>query len=126
MANNFLQQDLLKRISMMMKNKTNSAMKCSYAIGLPLLAVAMILLSVPKLNATVSDNESDRNSPTLSGKEIIGMNEVYDPSDNSGSQARTEKDYIRMDGLSTDTAKNREKRDEKQQKQVKISWKGGR
>ena len=125
MANNFHQQDLLKRISMMMKNKTNSAMKCSYAIGLPLLAVAMILLSVPKLNATVSDNESARNSLSLSGKEINGMNEVYDTVDNSATPTRTEIDYGRMDGLSADTAKNREKIDEKQQKQVKISWKDG-
>ena len=125
MANNFLQQDLLKRIRMMMKNKTNSAMKCSYAIGIPLLAGAMILLSVPKLNATVSDNESDRNSPTLSGKEIIGMNEVYDTSDDSGSQTWTGEDYSRMSGVSADTAKNRGKIDVKQKQQVKIRMEDG-
>ncbi len=53
LANNFRQRDLHKRITMMMKNKTNKQMKWNYAAGLPVLLLAMIALSVPKLNAKV-------------------------------------------------------------------------
>ena len=57
LANNFRQRDLHKRITMMMKNKTNNRKKWAYAIGLPVLAMAMIVLSVPKLNAKVVEKE---------------------------------------------------------------------
>ena len=53
MANDFLQRDLQKRITMMMKNKTNTVKKWGYALALPLLVLIMVVLSVPKLNATV-------------------------------------------------------------------------
>ena len=60
LANNFRQRDLHKRITMMMKNKTNKQMKWNYAAGLPVLLLAMIALSVPKLNAKVVENEIEK------------------------------------------------------------------
>jgi len=57
MANDFLQRDLQKRITMMMKNKTNTAKKWGYALSLPLLVLIMIVLSVPKLNATIVEEQ---------------------------------------------------------------------
>ena len=54
LANNLLQRDLHKRISMMMKNKTNSSLRWSYGIVLPVLAMIMVVLSIPKLNASES------------------------------------------------------------------------
>ena len=51
LANNFHQRDLHKRITMMKKEKTNRKMGLNYAMMLPVLFMAMIILSVPTLNA---------------------------------------------------------------------------
>ncbi|WP_019540417.1 M56 family metallopeptidase [Proteiniphilum acetatigenes] len=51
LANNFRQRDLHKRITMMKKNKTNRHVKWNYTMVFPVLFLAMIALSVPKLNA---------------------------------------------------------------------------
>ena len=59
MANDFLQRDLQKRITMMMKSKTNTAKKWGYALALPLLVLIMVVLSVPKLNATIVKQQED-------------------------------------------------------------------
>ena len=59
MANDFLQRDLQKRITMMMKNKTSTAKKWGYALALPLLVLIMVVLSVPKLNATIVEQQKD-------------------------------------------------------------------
>ena len=59
MANDFLQRDLQKRITMMMKNKTSTAKKWGYALALPLLVLIMVVLSVPKLNATIVEQQED-------------------------------------------------------------------
>lgn len=56
LANNFRQRDLHKRITMMMKSKTNKRMKWNYTVALPVLFLAMVALSVPKLNAKVEMN----------------------------------------------------------------------
>lgn len=58
LANNFRQRDLHKRITMMKKDKTDSRMKWNYAMTLPVLFLAMIVLSVPKLNAKVMEKEN--------------------------------------------------------------------
>lgn len=58
LANNFHQRDLLKRITMMKKDKTNRRMKWNYAMILPVLFLAMIALSVPKLNAKVVEKDN--------------------------------------------------------------------
>lgn len=58
LANNFHQRDLHKRITMMKKNKTNRRVKWSYAMALPVLFMAMIVLSAPKLNATAVGDQS--------------------------------------------------------------------
>ncbi len=62
LANNFRQRDLHKRITMMMKNKTNKQMKWSYTAALPVLFLAMVVLSVPKLNAKVVEKEIENTS----------------------------------------------------------------
>ncbi len=59
LANNFHRRDLHKRITMMMKNKTNNRMKWSYAMVLPALFLAVTLLSIPKLNASIRERELD-------------------------------------------------------------------
>lgn len=51
LANNFRQRDLHKRIKMMTKNRTNKQMKWGYSAAFPVLLLAMVALSVPKLNA---------------------------------------------------------------------------
>ncbi len=75
MANDFLQRDLQKRITMMMKNKTNTAKKWGYALSLPLLVLIMIVLSVPKLNATIVEqqekNEIENTINSQDGEEVI-------------------------------------------------------
>ena len=75
MANDFLQRDLQKRITMMMKNKTNTAKKWGYALSLPLLVLIMIVLSVPKLNATIveqqEENEIENTINLQDGEEVI-------------------------------------------------------
>lgn len=43
---------------MMMKNRTNNRMKWNYTLTLPALFLAMMALSVPKLNATIPEKES--------------------------------------------------------------------
>jgi Antirepressor regulating drug resistance, predicted signal transduction N-terminal membrane component len=78
LANNFRQRDLHKRITMMIKNKTNSKLKWSYAIGIPMLALAVIVLSVPKLHATASEKET---AEAVAGKIVVpeqSMGEVID------------------------------------------------
>lgn len=62
LANNFRQRDLHKRITMMMKNKTNKQLKWSYTAALPVLFLAMVVLSVPKLNAKVVEKEIENTS----------------------------------------------------------------
>lgn len=62
LANNFRQRDLHKRITMMMKNKTNKQLKWSYTAALPVLFLAMGVLSVPKLNAKVVEKEIENTS----------------------------------------------------------------
>lgn len=59
LANNFRQRDLHKRIIMMKRNKTNRRMKWNYVMALPVLFLAMIALSVPKLNAGIPEKESN-------------------------------------------------------------------
>lgn len=59
LANNFRQRDLHKRITMMKKNKTNRRMKWSYAMAFPALFIAMMALSVPKLNANIREKKSE-------------------------------------------------------------------
>lgn len=59
LANNFRQRDLNKRITMMKKNKTNRRMKWNYAMALPALFIAMIALSVPKLDASIPEKKSN-------------------------------------------------------------------
>lgn len=58
LANNFRQRDLYKRITMMKKIKTDSRMKWNYAMVLPVLFLAMVALSVPKLNASIPEEKS--------------------------------------------------------------------
>src|SRR5690554_3654032 len=43
----------------MMKTKTNNRVKWNYAMALPVLFLAMILLSIPKLNASMHERELD-------------------------------------------------------------------
>ncbi|NLZ94483.1 MAG: TonB-dependent receptor plug domain-containing protein [Bacteroidales bacterium] len=75
MANDFLQRDLQKRITMMMKNKTSTAKKWGYALSLPLLVLIMVVLSVPKLNATIveqqEENEIENTINSQDGEEVI-------------------------------------------------------
>ncbi len=60
LANNFRQRDLHQRIIMMMKSRTNQQKKWNYALTLPVLFLAMIALSVPKLNAENIEREGDQ------------------------------------------------------------------
>ena len=60
LANNFRQRDLHKRITMMMKTKSNKRMKWNYAAALPVLFLAMVALSVPKLNAKMVEKEAEK------------------------------------------------------------------
>ena len=69
LANNFRQRDLHKRITMMMKNKTNKRMKWNYTVALPVLFLAMVALSVPKLNASIPEKES--NEPVNSSENVL-------------------------------------------------------
>ena len=59
LANNFRQRDLHKRITMMKKNKTDRRMKWNYLMTLPAVLLAMIALSVPKLNASIPEKKSN-------------------------------------------------------------------
>ncbi|MDR2815465.1 MAG: TonB-dependent receptor plug domain-containing protein [Proteiniphilum sp.] len=58
LANNFRRRDLHKRIIMMKKNKTNRRMKWNYAMAFPVLFLAMVALSLPKMNAKVAAKEN--------------------------------------------------------------------
>ena len=71
LANNFLQRDLRKRIHMMMKNKTNQRMKWSYLFALPMAAIAMIVLSAPKLNASVQQKDTKKAKSLLQDRDTI-------------------------------------------------------
>ncbi len=62
LANNFRQRDLHKRITMMMKTKSNKRMKWNYTVALPVLFLAMVALSVPKLKAKVVEKEVENSS----------------------------------------------------------------
>ncbi len=53
MANNLRHRSLHKRITMMMKTKSNNNQKWNYAIAVPVLFLAVITLSLPTLNAKV-------------------------------------------------------------------------
>ncbi|HHV86996.1 MAG TPA: TonB-dependent receptor plug domain-containing protein [Petrimonas sp.] len=68
LANNFRQRDLHKRIIMMKKNKTNKRMKWNYMAALPILFLAMIVLSVSKLNAKAAEKESAETIGTVAEK----------------------------------------------------------
>lgn len=57
LANNFRRHNLHKRITMMIKTKTNKSMKWSYAIFIPVLFLAITSLSIPNLNAKVIEND---------------------------------------------------------------------
>ncbi|MDD4778416.1 MAG: TonB-dependent receptor plug domain-containing protein, partial [Fermentimonas sp.] len=59
LANNFRQRDLHKRITMMIKTKTNNKMKWAYTSAFPVLILAVVALSVPKLNAQVIRENSN-------------------------------------------------------------------
>lgn len=58
LANNFRQRDLHKRITMMMKNRSKNQRKWNYMALFPVLFLAMVALSIPKLNASVPEKES--------------------------------------------------------------------
>ncbi len=64
LANNFRQRDLHKRITMMIKTKTNNRIKWAYTAFSPVLLIAMIALSVPELNARVVENNPQPNTLT--------------------------------------------------------------
>ncbi len=95
LANNFRQRDLHKRITMMMKNKTNKRMKWNYTAALPVLFLAMVALSVPKLNAKVMEKEAEETIETVAEKitvagqvldeagQVIPMVAVINKEDNS-------------------------------------------
>lgn len=70
LANNFRQRDLHKRITMMKKTKTDRRMKWNYVIALPILFLAMIALSLPKLNAAIPERQNNESFE----------NEIVDPS----------------------------------------------
>ena len=74
LANNFRQRDLHQRIIMMMKNRTNNRMKWNYALTLPVLMLAMIALSVPKLNAKGIEKEQEKTAD----KTAVVLNQVSD------------------------------------------------
>lgn len=57
LANNFRKRDLHKRITMMIKTKTNNRKKWAYTAVLPVLLLSMIVLSIPKLNAQTVEEE---------------------------------------------------------------------
>lgn len=57
LANNFRKRDLHKRITMMIKTKTNNRKKWVYTAVLPVLLLSMIVLSIPKLNAQTVEEE---------------------------------------------------------------------
>ncbi len=73
LANNFRQRDLHKRITMMMKNKTNERMKWNYTAALPVLFLAMVALSVPKLNAKVVEEETKETVEINEGFTVVGQ-----------------------------------------------------
>lgn len=74
LANNFRQRDLHQRIIMMMKSRTNQRKKWNYALTLPALFLAMIALSVPKMNARIVGRERDK----AADKETVVFNQVND------------------------------------------------
>ena len=59
----------------MMKSKTNTAKKWGYALSLPLLVLIMVVLSVPKLNATIMEqqekNEIENTLNSQDDEEVI-------------------------------------------------------
>lgn len=73
LANNFRQRDLHKRIQMMMKKSSERQMKWRYTAALPLLFLVMVVLSVPKLNASIPDKaiEQSHEKAVKEGESII-------------------------------------------------------
>ena len=69
LANSFLQRNLHKRITMMMKNKSNSRIKWGYVVVFPLLAATMVVLSIPKLNASVSTQQTFEKSDEITSNQ---------------------------------------------------------
>lgn len=79
LANNFHQRDLHKRIVMMKKNKTKTGKKWSYMMVFPTLFIAILLLSVPKLNAKVAENDvHDKDDREVMKEEITVSGQVVD------------------------------------------------
>jgi len=100
LANNFLQRDLHKRITMMMKNKSNSRLKWGYVIVIPIIAVTIIVLSIPKLNASVSNRQVvDKSDVYLSNEKLITTDKPIDltkrPLELSGTQI-VNKDSVKI------------------------------
>ncbi len=62
LVNNFRQRDLHKRIRMMTKSRTDKRMRWGYSVALPMLFLAMVALSVPKLNAKAVEKGVDNSS----------------------------------------------------------------
>ncbi len=73
LANNFRQRDLHKRIQMMTKSKTDKRMRWGYSVALPMLFLAMVALSVPKLNAKAVEKEADNMELTAEKMTISGQ-----------------------------------------------------
>lgn len=83
LANNFRQRDLHKRIIMMKKNKTNKRMKWNYMVALPVLFLAMIVLSVSKLNAKAVEKEPTETIEAVAEK-ITVSGQVVDKAGKAG------------------------------------------
>lgn len=76
LANNFRQRDLHKRINMMTKSRTDKRMRWGYSVALPMLFLAMVTLSVPKLNAKavekgVENSSENEKITTQTGDSVI-------------------------------------------------------
>ena len=76
LANNFRQRDLHKRIQMMTKSKTDKRMRWGYSVAFPMLFLAMVALSVPKLNAKavekgVENSSENEKITTQTGDSVI-------------------------------------------------------
>ncbi len=73
LANNFRQRDLHKRITMMMKTKSNKRTKWNYTAALPVLFLAMVALSVPKLNAKVVEKKAEKTMEVNESFTVMGQ-----------------------------------------------------
>lgn len=105
LANNFRQRDLHKRIRMMTKNKTNKRMKWSYSVALPMLFMAIAVLSIPKLNAKIVEKEVENTISTTekitvsgqvvdeAGKAIVGV-AILNSKDKSGTASDLNGNFV--------------------------------